>query len=207
MLCVLCEKNLLLGVTSFTNEQSPENDPLSRLFEDELFSYQNPETKQSENRPIFDIITSRSGARDIPEKSFKMFPPVILPPANIPHGFPKHFPENLQNFEDEDKKKWFNELLVHEAESAVSLAFEFLFLNSQGFMIQNYHPETYLQPLVVRGKKQREDLAHKGQVETHQLSHLQDKICQALGAVGPHNKEAYIRELGDRNRETDNIII
>ena len=36
---------------------------------------------------------------------------------------------------------------------------------------------------------------------------MQDKICQALGAVGPHNKEAYIRELGDRNRETDNIII
>ena len=172
MLCVLCEKNLLLGVACFTNKQSPENDPLSSLFEDELFSFQNPETKQSENRPIFDIITSQSGARDTPEKSFKMFPPVILPPTDIPHGFPNHFPENLQNFEDEDKKKWFHELLVHQAESAVSLAFEFLFLNSRGFMIQNYHPETYLQPLVERGKKQREDLAHKGQIEKHQIYDL-----------------------------------
>ena len=103
MSCLLCEKNLLSGVTYFTNEQSPENDPLSRLFEDELFSFQNPETKQSEIRPIFDIIASQSGAGDTSETSFKMFPPVILPPTEIPHGFPKHFPEILQNLEDADK--------------------------------------------------------------------------------------------------------
>ena len=73
-------------------------------------------------------------------------------------------------------------------------------------MIQNYHSETYLQPLVERGKKQREDLAHKRQIETNQLSPLQQKICQAI-SLESQNKESYNKKLEDRNRETDNIIV
>ena len=221
MSCVLCDKHWQLGVSRFDNEQTSEKDPLATLFESERFSYQNPLTKQSEKRPIFDVIASQSGAENISE-SFKMFPPVILSPNDIPHGFPAHFPVDLMDFdnkktlrldvgeiEDKDayKRKWFPKLLEHQAESAVSLAFQFEFSGKRGFMIQNYHPETYLQPLVDNAKKQRKNLANQGKIETNQLSPLQEKICQAISCVGPINNESYNKELEDRNRETDNLIV
>ena len=101
MSCVLCDKHWQLGVSRFDNEQTSEKDPLATLFESERFSYQNPLTKQSEKRPIFDVIVSQSGAENISE-SFKMFPPVILTPKDIPHGFPGHFPENLTDFDNKE---------------------------------------------------------------------------------------------------------
>ena len=101
MSCLLCKKNCQLGVTHFDNEQIPEEDPLAAIFQKELYLYQNPRTKQSEKRPIFDVIVSQSGAENISE-SFKMFPPVILTPKDIPHGFPGHFPENLTDFDNKE---------------------------------------------------------------------------------------------------------
>ena len=134
--CILCEKNWNLGVTNFVNEKSPENDPLSTLFKGENYSFQNPKTKQSEIRPIFDIIASQSGAEDLSEPMFKMFPPVILPSEDISHGFPRHFPDNLQNFDnkntlpikdgdidDEDlhKRTWFSKFLFLDFNTLISI--------------------------------------------------------------------------------------
>jgi len=222
MTCVLCDKNCQLGITNFENEFAPAEDPLSLFFENEMVSFQNPETKQSEKRPIFDVIDSQIKAENFTESNLRMFPPVITPPQNFPHGFPQHFPETCMDFdnkktkpiengkiEDKDAYKagWFQTLLEHQAESAVSLAFQSFFSDRRGFISQNYHPETYLQPLVDKAKKQREDLVHRKQIERNQLSTLQEKVCQAISSVGPHNKETYTHELGDRNRETDNIIV
>ena len=153
--CVLCEKNWNLGLRNFDNVQCPVIDPLETLFKDELYSFQNPRTKHSERKPIFNVISSQTGAENLSENCFKMFPPVILPPTDIPHGFPNSFSENLMDFDnkqtlpleagtilDKDlyKKTWFPKFLEHWAESAVSVAFESVFSGRRGFMIQNYHP-------------------------------------------------------------------
>ena len=211
-----------LGFRNFDNVRSPDNDPLATLFKDELFSFQNPQTKQSERKPIFEVISSHSGAKTLAENSLKMFPPVILPPKDIPHGFPNNFPGHLMDFNSEQtlpleagmildknsyKKTWFPKFLEHWAESAVSVAFESVFSCRRGFMIQNYHPETYLQPLIDNAKKQRKEFEKKGKLrEPQQLSPLQEKICQALCSPAK-NIVDYNRELADRNRETDNVIV
>ena len=219
--CVLCEKKWNLGVRNFDNVQCPDTDPLAALFKDELYSFQNPRTKQSERKPIFDAILSQTGAETLTDKCFKTFPPVIHPPTDIPHGFPKSFPKNLMDFdnektlplqagkiEDKDsyKKTWFPKFLEHWAESAVSVAFESVFSGRRGFMIQNYHPETYLQPLIDKAKKQRKEFVKKGKIEPNQLSPLQDKLCQAISSPA-QNIEDFNKELEDRNRETDNVVV
>ena len=89
MECILCEKNYQLGIKNFENELAPSKDPLSLFFEDEIVSFQNPETKQSEKRPIFEVIDSQIKEEDLTESNLRMFPPVIIPPQNIPHGFPQ----------------------------------------------------------------------------------------------------------------------
>ena len=215
--CVLCEKNWNLGLRNFDNVQCPVIDPLETLFKDELYSFQNPRTKHSERKPIFNVISSQTGAENLSENCFKMFPPVILPPTDIPHGFPNSFPENLMDFDnkqtlpleagtilDKDlyKKTWFPKFLEHWAESAVSVAFESVFSGRRGFMIQNYHPETYLQPLIDKAKKQRKQFGRK----SSRLSPLQEKLCQAISSPA-QNIEDFNKELEDRNRETDNVIV
>ena len=73
-------------------------------------------------------------------------------------------------------------------------------------MIQNYHPETYLQPLIDKSKKQRKEFVKKGKIEPNKLSPLQEKLCQAISSP-VKNIEDFNKEIEDRNRETDNVIV
>ena len=223
MQCVLCDKNYQLGISNFGNDSSPEKDPLASLFENEFVSFQNPETKQSEKRPVFDAINSQIEEKTFSETRLKMFPPVILPPSDIPHGFPKSFPENHMDFDnkntkklgdgdiedkDEYKKKWFPKLLEHQAESDVSRAFQSVFSERRGFLIQNYHSGTYLQPILEKAGKQRKDKTKNDEVfDKIKLLPLEQKIYSAMNIAIIEDNNAYSKELQDRSYEIDQIMV
>ena len=92
-----CKCELGLGVVKFPNILNGDDDgedPLVELFKDCKFSFQNPDSKQKEEVSVFDIIHLQSHLSQKSDKTFKMFPPFIMPSEKIVPGFPKHLFNN-----------------------------------------------------------------------------------------------------------------
>ena len=170
-----------LGFTKFGHTDKVLNgDPLQTRFEKEEWTFCNPLTKNRERMSVIDVITTQSNVLNSKGGNFKMFPPVLLPKEDLAHGFPQQiFLEGLVNTstngakqnpksinknkdkpienKEEWKKEWYEHLLSHQAENQVTENLSAIFTdwNSKGFMIQSYHSETYLQPLIEHARQQR----------------------------------------------------
>ena len=190
-----CQCELGLGVVNFPKSLHEDDceDPLVKLFEDCKWSFQNPLTKEKEMMSVFGVINSQSHLSQSNDKSFKMFPPCILPSENLVPGFPKHlFNEDISesNLSDEKTKfidKWQEDFLSIHAEDSVTRAFYSVFSNfeSRGFMIQSYHFECYLQPLINKSKQQRKNEAKiQGKAQDLiEISELEKNIMQTLKGI------------------------
>ena len=83
------------------------------------------------------------------------------------------------------KQAYFDGFCAHQAEVNVVEALSWMFTSKDipGFMIQSYHSETYLQPLVNRVKKQRQNN------EFLKFTNLQEKIFNATGTSSEECKK------------------
>ena len=217
----LCNCNLQLGVVNFPSESGRADflDPLVKIFENHKWSFQNPISKQRETVSVFDVIYSKSSLGRLNEKKFKMFPVCILPSDKLAHGFPKHAFKNedddcnqkVEKSESTLKKDWKTKFLSDHAENITTETFYSLFSNqeTQGFMIQSYHSESYLQPLINKAKKQRENISKKSgkNVNVVEISDLEKNICYSLNIdidgcmdfiQSLINKQEFDRDLEDR---------
>ena len=219
-----CHHNikLQLGFSNFESEKiSDENeDPLLERFRDEKWSFQNPATKESEPMSVVEVIKSQSQAQRISDNGhFKMFPPLILPKKDLLHGFPQSVAAEVADNEaiatkdktesERIKASWLQSYHDHYAEATVTQALSSVFTdwNTRGFMVQSYHTETYLQPLVNLAKDQRKSAAKVEGLDLDllPLSTLEKNICHSLGIQinGIHGNHEEDLNVGDFEERLD----
>lgn len=66
-----CTCKFKLGIVNFPNSSIEEDDPLSKLFEDYKWPYQDPISKQRKDMSLFDVINSQTHKEDIQERLIK----------------------------------------------------------------------------------------------------------------------------------------